>query len=308
MTIQFNFTTAHIPGRNNTAADYLSRLEICPKEKLILRILEDMSTTPIELNVQSAGVTEEDQIFYTDEDEETEEQIWKRKQDARSNPTNQLPDILLDKLSTHNSTYPQTPTLLKLAKLTSMAIEQQNDIILQQLRLEIQKEECSETILQQDPRYRHYCRQLDRQSVHEEIIFRDYYDERGSVQLRHALLQKQLITELLQSLHGTANKHTGISKMLHEIRQKYYYPGIAKIVKKWVQGCETCIKDKRIKNLSITPELLNLPEWDLGQEDALQIDLLPNLPSRGGYENTIMALDVFFQIPFCLSCNGRFAY
>ena len=31
--IQFNFTIAHIPGKNNTAADYLSRLEISPKEK-----------------------------------------------------------------------------------------------------------------------------------------------------------------------------------------------------------------------------------------------------------------------------------
>ena len=62
--IQFNFTIAHIPGKNNTAADYLSRLEIRPKEKLILRIREDILTTPIELNVQSAGVTEEDDIRY----------------------------------------------------------------------------------------------------------------------------------------------------------------------------------------------------------------------------------------------------
>ena len=30
--IQFNFTIAHIPGKNNTAADYLSRLEISPKK------------------------------------------------------------------------------------------------------------------------------------------------------------------------------------------------------------------------------------------------------------------------------------
>ena len=79
-------------------------------------------------------------------------------------PTNQLPDVLLDKLSTHNRTYAQTPTLQKLAKPTSMAIEQQNDIILQQLRLKIQKEEYSESILQQDSRYRYYCRQLDRLS------------------------------------------------------------------------------------------------------------------------------------------------
>ena len=291
--IQFSFTIDHIPGKNNTAADYLSRLEICPKEKLVLRIREDIPTTPIELNVQSAGVTEEDQIFYTDDEEETEEQLWQRKKEARSNPTNQLPDITLDKLSLHKSTQIQTPTLQKLAKPITMAIEQNNDITLQQLRLKLQKEEYSETILQQDPRYRHYCRQLDRLSVHEDIIYRDYYDETGNVQFRQVLLPKHLVTELLQSLHGTANKHPGISKMLHEIRQKYFYPGVAKIVKKWVQGCEICIRDKRIANASITPELLNLPEWDLGPEDALQIDLLPNLPPSGGYENIITALDVF---------------
>ena len=296
--IQFSFTIAHIPGKNNTAADYLSRLEICPKEKLVLRIREDIPTTPIELNVQSAGVTEEDQIFYTDDDEETEEQLWQRKKEARSNPTNQLPDISLYKLSLHKSTQIQTPTLQKLAKPITMAIEQNNDITLQQLRLKLQKEEYSETILQQDPRYRLYCRQLDRLSVHEDIIYRDYYDETGSVQFRQVLLLKHLVTELLQSLHGTANKHPGISKMLHEIRQKYYYPGVAKIVKKWVQGCEICIKDKRIANASITPELLNLPEWDLGPEDALQIDLLPNLPPSGGYENIITALDVFSRYLF----------
>ena len=67
--MQLNSTIAHIPGKNNTAADYLSRLEISPKGKLLLRIREDISTTPIELNVQSAGVTEEEQIFYTDDDE-----------------------------------------------------------------------------------------------------------------------------------------------------------------------------------------------------------------------------------------------
>ena len=40
-----------------------------------------------------------------------------------------------------------------------------------------------------------------------------------------------------------------------------------------VQGCEICITDKRISNASTTPELLNLPKWDLGPEDAMQIDI-----------------------------------
>ena len=185
--IQFNFTIAHIPGKNNTAADYLSRLEICPKEKLILRIREDISTTPIELNVQSPGVIEEDQIFFTDEDEETEEQIWQRKKDARSHPTNQVPDISFEKLSVHQGISSQQTTSQRLLNRTTLAIEQQNDVILHQLRLKLQKEDYSETILQQDPRYRHYCSQIDRLSVQEDIVIRDYYDETGNVQYRQAL-------------------------------------------------------------------------------------------------------------------------
>ena len=65
--IQFNFVIAHIPGKNNTAADYLSRMETDPKEKLLLKIREDIGTKPIEINVQSAGVPEEEQVFFTGE-------------------------------------------------------------------------------------------------------------------------------------------------------------------------------------------------------------------------------------------------
>ena len=122
---------------------------------------------------------------------------------------------------------------------------------------------------------------------------RQYYDETGQVKYHQILLPKHLLKELLQAIHGTAHRHPGISKMLQEIRQKYYYPGIAKHVKKWVEGCETCAKDKRVPNTVITPELLNLPEWDLGPEDAMQIDLLPNLPTSGGYQTVMTAIDVF---------------
>ena len=73
---------------------------------------------------------------------------------------------------------------------------------------------------------------------------------------------------------------------------------MAKHVKRWVEGCEQCARDKRVPNATITPELLNLPEWDLGPEDAMQIDLLPNLPPSGGYENVLTAIDVFSRYLF----------
>ena len=83
----------------------------------------------------------------------------------------------------------------------------------------------------QDTRYQHYCCQMDRLSVTDEIITRQYFDETGSIKYNQVLLPKHLVPELFESLHGKAKNHPGISKMLIEIRQKYYYPGIAKIVK-----------------------------------------------------------------------------
>ena len=39
--------------------------------------------------------------------------------------------------------------------------------------------------------------------------------------------------------------------------------------------------------------MLNLLERDLGPEDAIQIDLLPNLPISAGYQTVMTAIDVF---------------
>ena len=63
-----------LSGAQNTAADYLSRFEADPKDKLVMKIREDIQTLPIEINVQSTGVSQEDQNFYTNDDVETEEQ------------------------------------------------------------------------------------------------------------------------------------------------------------------------------------------------------------------------------------------
>ena len=86
--------------------------------------------------------------------------------------------------------------------------------------------------------------------------------------------------------------------MMQEIRQKYYFPSIATYVRNWVRDCELCIQDKRINNTRIPPNLIHIPEWDLGPEDLMQIDLLPELPRPGGYENIITAIDVFSRYAF----------
>ena len=71
--LQFNFTTAQIAVKMSTLADFLSRLEIDPNEKIILKIGEDIQTKPIEVNIESTGIAQEEPIFFdtTDQQETT---------------------------------------------------------------------------------------------------------------------------------------------------------------------------------------------------------------------------------------------
>ena len=66
--LQFNFTIAHIPDKMNTAADFLSRLEIDPNEKIILNIRKDIPTKPIEVNIESTGIAQEELVFFDSTD------------------------------------------------------------------------------------------------------------------------------------------------------------------------------------------------------------------------------------------------
>ena len=119
----------------------------------------------------------------------------------------------------------------KLRRTNQILLEQSKDPILFQLKAKLRKEEYSEEILQQDIRYKYYLNNIDRIVFKDEIVTHQYYDETGQVKYHRILLPKHLLKELLQATHGTAHRHPGISKMLQEIRQKYYYPGIAKHVK-----------------------------------------------------------------------------
>ena len=85
--LQFNFKIAHIAGSVNTAAYFLSRLELKVTEKVRLKIREDIQTTPIEVTTSSSDVADEEQVFFTqtDNDNESEEQTLERKEHSRQN-------------------------------------------------------------------------------------------------------------------------------------------------------------------------------------------------------------------------------
>ena len=124
-----------------------------------MKIREDVQTLPIEINVQSAGVSQEEQNFYTNDDDETEEQYWARKKAIRKNPAIDEATVTIQTLST-NLVKQQPDIQVRLKKTNQIMIEQSKDAVLQQLKAKLLHEEYSEKILQQDARYRHYANEL----------------------------------------------------------------------------------------------------------------------------------------------------
>ena len=73
-------------------------MEMNPNKKLILKIPEDVETRSIKVNVQSVGVSEEVQMFFTEEGDETEE-IWERKKLSKKGHKVDETVILIDAIS-----------------------------------------------------------------------------------------------------------------------------------------------------------------------------------------------------------------
>ena len=305
--IQFSFTIAHIQRKMNTAVDFLSRLEMDPNEKIILKNREDIPTQPIEVNIESTGIAQEETVFFdpADQQETREKELWKRKEEARNAIPNDPPVITVS--CYHANDLHKDTSIVNIAQLTKpsrILIEQDSDPTLLNFKREMLGLPFDEQILLNDARYMHYSRNKKRIIIKDDILYRQYYNDIGEVSQLQVLLPGQLLKVLLQSLQGTAGKHPGISKMMQEIRQKYYFPSIATYGRNWVRDCEICIQDKRINNKRITPEIIHIPEWDLGPEDLMQMDLLPELPPSGGYENIITAIDVFSRYVFAYTVSN----
>ena len=79
----------------------MSCLVTDPKD-VVRKIREDVQTVLIEKSMQSAGVSQEEQIFYTndDDDDETKEQKWARKEAIRKIPATEEPALTTPTLST----------------------------------------------------------------------------------------------------------------------------------------------------------------------------------------------------------------
>ena len=80
---------------------------------------------------------------------------------------------------------------------------------------------------------------------------------------------------------------------------------MAELIREWVMSCEQCIRESRIDRSLTRPPLQNPNEHITAPEDAMQIDLVPEIPPSGGYENIVTAMDVFSRYLFAYPSSNQ---
>ena len=166
------------------------------------------------------------------------------------------------------------------------------------MKLKILGQPHDEMLMMTDSRYKSYKANEDRILLKDGLLFREYFGGTGDVKYYQILIPKQLVNEFLRSLNGEFGKHPGISKTINAYREKYYFPKLAPLFREWVMSCEQCIRESRIHRSLTPPPLQNPNEHITAPEDAMQTDLVPELPPSGGYENIVTAMDMFSRYLF----------
>ena len=184
-------------------------------------------------------------------------------------------------------------------------VEQDVDLVLKNMKLKILGQPYDEVLISTDSRYKNYKASEDRIILKDGLLFRKYFGETGSVKYYQILIPRQLVKEVLRSLHGEFGKQAGIFKTVIAYREKYFFPKMAQLIREWVMSCEQCIRESRIDRSLTSPPLQNPNELITAPEDAMQIDLVPELPPSGGYEDIVTAMDVFSRYLFAYPTSNQ---
>ena len=161
-------------------------------------------------------------------------------------------------------------------------VEQDSNLVLKNVKLKILGQPHDDVLLTTDRRFQHYKANEDRINLKDGLLFRKYYRETGSVKCYQILIPKQLVNEILRSLHREFGKPPGITKTIIAYREKYYYLYMAQLIRECVMSCNQGLKESRIIPRLTHPPLQNPNEYITAPEDAMQIDLVPRLPPSGG--------------------------
>ena len=88
------------------------------------------------------------------------------------------------------------------------------------MKLKLLGQPYDEVLMITDSRYKNHKANEDRIILKDGLLLRKYFEETGSIKYYQILIPKQLVKNILRSLHGKFGKHPGVLKSIIACREK----------------------------------------------------------------------------------------
>ena len=159
---------------------------------------------------------------------------------------------------------------------------------------------------------------LIRQAQQEDPIYKELLGNPGTPSNPHALIVKSgavynkgllvvpqgdIQTLLMQELHDAPSSgHEGYLKTLKRVRQQYWWPHMTVDIKKYVESCQDCQRNKASTQKPhglLQPLQLATAPWT-----SISLDFITDLPDSHGHTGILVIVDRFTKAAEFIACSS----
>ena len=320
--LSFNILLAHIPGKVNSAADFLSRMQTDPNLTLQIKLTDHVPFCEIEIeteakapNVSLSNISEVapfceelqpavDEQFITQLKAHGLYDQFMAKQhgnDADIHITgffslSSIPQVNLIGTNNFEDILNDLPNPTQPLDLVQ---EQQNDEVTREVvswKNWGNPDESPNLPLA----LRKYRKQFNRLVVENDILYRLFYDDCGKVKYKQFCVPKTLWRKVVFRLHNSKTAgHFGIVKTVEEFRKRFYFPNLTEFFISSIKNCLTCLQLKRVPSKFLKTPLQPVSSLNSYPGETLRIDLVGPLTSSV-HRYVLTAIDVFTKYLFAV--------
>ncbi len=271
---QFNFTIKYKPGKNNAAADALSRKPQSEMTRSSIEFQREAVTIPAG-SVQAIcdGYPSTSQPFLESSNTVHCEVITRQAAKTTTKLQNTIEEGL--------------PRVSK----QELAIAQRDDPVISRVLFFVDQHlrPTKSERVRESPECSIYFRQWERLIIQDSILYRQRKTPDGKTLLQ-LILPQQFQALAMTSLHNDLG-HLGFERTIDMIRSRFFWPKMAEEVKKWCEQCKRCCLRKTRPS-----KMTRVPLVSINTTEPLElicIDFLKLEKSKGGFENILVITDHF---------------
>ena len=269
----YNIVLAHIPGRANAAADFLSRMQTDPTQTLELQLQESNPMKEIETGMKAKTPDASMLAKEPDQPEAVEPQSHILSEDkmniinsnqALQNLIPHLNDVLasaskdtisegcltkrapeINSLQQNDpSDYFETSTTN--AKPLNIPEEQKKDPVIRKVMDWIENG-CTDDLFYAPFELKKYHKQLIRLHIQKRILMRQFFDDIGKISHSQICVPKHLRKEVICRIHNSpTGRHLGIVRTAKQFRKWFYFPGLSEHLTDYIKNGFSCSTLKRV--------------------------------------------------------------